>query len=105
VSQKEKDDWSNWNMEKELTNAIHRMKSERKFPRSQSSAGNLKGISLLLLHDPIQNFSCPSASSNGFMVNKLLFYYLCYLLLKKTIRISNTLSYARLYVTWDLLGK
>jgi len=70
LSQKEKEDWTNWNMEKELTNAIHKMKSGRKFPRGQSAAGNLKGISLLLLHDPVQNFSCPSASSNGFMVSE-----------------------------------
>jgi len=52
-----------------LRDAVDKMKSPKKFPRTQSAAGIMKGISFLLLHDIIQNFSCPATSSSGFLVS------------------------------------
>jgi len=69
VSDEEYSAWDEWNTDDALREAVEKFKSPRKFPRTQSAAGIMKGISFLLLHDVIQNFSCPATSSSGFLVS------------------------------------
>jgi len=72
ISKEELDAWDKLDMDKELRKAVSKMKISRKFPRSQTAAGNMKGVSFLLLHDVLKEYKCPSASSSGFMVREYL---------------------------------
>jgi len=71
VSDEEYSAWDEWNMDIALREAVDKFKAPRKFPRTQSAAGIMKGISFLLLHDVVQDFSCPATSSSGFLVRSL----------------------------------
>jgi len=73
ISKDELEAWDKLDMDKELREAVDKIKNSRKFPRSQTAAGNMKGVSFLLLHDVLKKYKCPSASSSGFMVRKYLF--------------------------------
>jgi len=72
ISKEEFDAWDKLDMDKELREAVNKVRISRKFPRTQTAAGNMKGVSFLLLHDVLKKYKCPSASSSGFMVRKYL---------------------------------
>jgi len=67
--------WNDWDMDVALRDAVDKLQSPKKFPRTQSAAGIMKGISFLLLHDVIRNFSCPATSSSGFLVRLFILLY------------------------------
>jgi len=67
--------WKEWDMDVSLRDAVDKLQSPKQFPRTQSAAGIMKGISFLLLHDVIRNFSCPATSSSGFLVSCLNFVF------------------------------
>jgi len=68
ASDEENSAWKEWDMDVALREAVDKFTSPRKFPRTQNAAGIMKGISFLLLHDVVQNFTCPATSSSGFLV-------------------------------------
>jgi len=85
TTDEEKKAWEEWDMDVALRDAVDKFKSPKKFPRTQSAAGIMKGISFLLLHDVIQNFSCPATSSSGFLVRSLHLVFLYIRILNKLI--------------------
>jgi len=87
ASDEENAAWNEWNMDVALREAVEKFQSPRKskFPRTQSAAGMMKGISFLLLHDVIRNFSCPATSSSGFLVCLIELIFLNFLILYRLI--------------------
>jgi len=68
ASLNETKEWQDYQIDKELVEALDRFKKPRRFPRTQSKAGMMKGLSFLLVHGNTSHHACAFTNSDGFLV-------------------------------------